>query len=175
VTDPRPQRCVRRRRGFTLIEALMASVIFLLGMAGTMPMMFWGVKFARGAHDLNTAVETVHLVVDRLQTGRVLGLEMGGPGGVPSTVIAAPESGATCFFLSTEDAEAPQPDDCTEVGDNVLVSRAEVDSKFQVAWTLEQERALPGAPVIDRLVVEVAWRSADDRVHRVQSNARVVR
>jgi prepilin-type N-terminal cleavage/methylation domain-containing protein len=175
VSDVRRQSRSPKRRGFTLIEALMASVVFLLGMAGTMPLMFWGVKFARGAHDLNTAVETVHLVVDRLQTARALDLEMAGLGGSPRTVIAAPESGSTCFFLSTEDRQAPQPEDCMEVGDNPLVSRAEVDRKFQVAWTLEQERALAGAPTIDRILVEVAWRSSDDRVHRVKSNARVVR
>ncbi|HBU49037.1 MAG: prepilin-type N-terminal cleavage/methylation domain-containing protein [Myxococcota bacterium] len=164
------------RRGFTLVEVLMSSMIFALAMSGMAPLILMGLKAGRQAHDLNKSSEVMNLVADRVTTGRANELIYPGPGNRPANVMAAPDAGRSCYWLSSDDPRVPPaPDGCIEVGDNPLISREDVSHRYMVAWTLQRETVLGPGSALDRVEVQVGWRSSDRRVHSIETTFRVQR
>jgi len=164
------------RPGFTLVEVLMSSMIFALAMSGMAPLILMGLKAGRQAHDLNKSSEVMTLVADRITTGRANELVYPGPGNRPVDVMAAPNTGQVCYWLSSLDPRVPPPPDgCVQVGDNTLISRADVSDRYMVSWTVQQETVLGANSNLDRIGVQIGWRSSDRRVHSIETTFRVQR
>lgn len=164
------------RKGFTLIEVLMSSMVFGLAMSGMAPLILMGLTAGRRAHDLNKSTEVMNLVVDRISTGRANDLVYPGPGNRPADVMASPNSGQRCYFLASEDPRVPDPPDgCLEMADNSLISRDDVSDRYMVAWTMQKETAVAGNQSLDRVEVRIGWRSSDRRVHDIETVFRVQR
>ena len=167
---------IRVRRGFTLLEVMIASVVFSLALTGMIPMIILGVTAGKRAHQLHRAVQVMNLVLDRAAAARQLNMTFPGPGGTPSDLLAAPGSGSTCYFLSTINEEAPPPpESCNEVADNLLISRQDVDKDFLVAWTISRGAAAAGSPVMDLVHVKVGWSSWGRRLHDIEGRVKVRR
>ncbi|MBM64733.1 MAG: hypothetical protein CMH55_00700 [Myxococcales bacterium] len=167
---------MQERRGFTLIEVLMASMIFALAMSGMAPLILMGLKAGRQAHDLNKSSEVMNLVADRVTTGRANDLVYPGPADQPPNVMATPVGGPVCYWLASLDPRVPPaPDGCIEVGNNALISREDVSDRYMVAWTIQRETVLAGDSNLDRVEVQVGWRSSDRRVHSIETTFRVQR
>ena len=166
----------RARRGFTLVEVLMSSMIFALAMSGMAPLILMGLKAGRQAHDLNKSSEVMNLVADRMTTGRANELVYPGPGNRPPDVMAAPDAGQVCYWLASADPRVPPAaEGCIEVGDNPLISRQDVSDRYMVAWTVQKETVLGPGSSLDRVEVQVGWRSSDRRVHSIETTFRVQR
>lgn len=164
------------RRGFTLVEVLMSSMIFALAMSGMAPLILMGLKAGRQAHDLNKSSEVMNLVADRVTTGRANELVYPGPGDQPPDVMAAPNTGQVCYWLASLDPRVPPPPDgCLQVGNSALISREDVSDRYMVAWTIQRETVLAGNSNLDRVEVQVGWRSSDRRVHSIETTFRVQR
>ena len=167
---------MKRRSGFTLIEVLIASVVFVLVLAGTLPLVVMSINTGRNSYDLSRATDAVTMVMDRVVTARKVGAKLPGPGGNPADVSEAPETGERCYFLASDDHRAPEIANCTELEANGLVSRQDLDDRYAVQWVTKRETALPGAPAIDNLTVTVSWKKgANGRIRRVSGVVRVPR
>ena len=163
------------KQGFTLIEVLISSVVFILILSGTLPLVLMSAKTGRNSYDMARANEAASMVMDRIVGARQVGAKLPGPGGSPSDVTLAPETGSQCYFLRSSDSRAPDVQGCRELGDNALVSRSDIDDRYAVQWTVKREDSLPGAPTIDNVTVTVSWKRGKGRVRGITGVARVPR
>ena len=164
-----------KRRGFTLVEVMVSSVVFILILSGTLPLVVMSATAGRNAHDLSRANEAVNMVVDRIVGARQLGLALPGPGNNPLDVTTAPVTGERCYFLQTTNRRVPRPSGCTEIGDNALIARGDFAEHYLVQWVTKREQALPGAPAIDNITVTASWKKGIGRLHQVTGVVRVAR
>jgi prepilin-type N-terminal cleavage/methylation domain-containing protein len=162
-------------RGFTLIEVLVSSVVFILILTGTLPLVLMSANSGRNSYDMGRANEALTMVMDRIVGARQVGAQLPGPNGVPADVSRAPDSGTQCYYLRSDDSRAPRPANCTEVGDNSLISRSDIDDRYAVQWLVKREDQMQGAPAIDNLTVTVSWKRGKGRVRRVTGVVRVAR
>lgn len=162
-------------RGFTLIEVLVSSVVFILILSGTLPLVLMSANSARNSYDMSRANEAMTMVMDRIVGARQVGAKLPGPNGSPADVSEAPINGTQCYYLRSEDRRAPRPENCTEMGDNSLVSRSDIDGRYAVQWLLKREDQMDGAPAIDNVTITVSWRKGKERLRRVTGVARVPR
>jgi prepilin-type N-terminal cleavage/methylation domain-containing protein len=163
------------RRGFTLVEVMVSSVVFILILSGTMPLVMMSATAGRNAHDLSRANEAVNMVIDRVVGARQLKLALPGPGNVPADVTTAPVAGERCYFLRTTNRRVSPPRGCTELGDNALIARGDIADTYVIQWVTKRERALPGAPAIDNITVTASWKKGTGRLHQVTGVVRVAR
>jgi type II secretory pathway pseudopilin PulG len=161
--------------GFTLIEVLISSVVFILILSGTLPLVLMSANSGRNSYDMSRANEALTMVMDRIVGARQVGAKLPGPNGSPADVSAAPINGTQCYFLRSEDRRAPRPDNCSEIANNSLVSRSDIDDRYAIQWMTKREDAMAGAPAIDNITVTVSWRKGKGRVRRVTGVARVNR
>ena len=164
-----------KRQGFTLLEVMISSVIFVLVLSSTMPLILMSASAGRNAFDLSRGNEAVGMVLDRIVGARQVGAVLPGPDNQPADVTRAPEAGQQCYFLHSDDARAPNVVGCQELAGNALVSRSDIDDRFAVKWVTQQERSLDGAPPIDNITVTVSWRKGSGRIRNVSGVVRVAR
>ena len=162
-------------RGFTLIEVLVSSVVFILILTGTLPLVLMSANSGRNSYDMGRANEALTMVMDRIVGARQVGALLPGPNGSPADVSRAPDSGTQCYYLRSDDSRAPRPDNCTEIGDNSLVSRSDIDDRYAVQWLVKREDQMQGAPAIDNLTVTIRWKRGKGRVRGVSGVVRVAR
>ena len=163
------------KQGFTLIEVLVSSVVFILILMGTLPLVLMSANSGRNSYDMGRANEALTMVMDRVVGARQIGAKLPGPNGFPADVSRAPDSGTQCYYLRSDDRRAPTPRDCTVIGDNNLISRSDIDDRYTIQWETKREDRMAGAPAIDNVTVTVSWRHGKGRVRSVKGVVRVAR
>ena len=84
----------------------MSSVVFILILMGTLPLVLMSANSGRNSYDMGRANEALTMVMDRVVGARQIGAKLPGPNGFPADVRERRRQ-TQCYYLRYEDRRAP--------------------------------------------------------------------
>ncbi len=126
-----PRRHAAQQQGFTLLEILIALVIFSVGLLGIAGLQMTGMKQTHNSHLRSVATTQVMDLADRMRANMA---------GVEANNYGDYASYAMDYSACTTDCATCTPRDCA----NLECNAAELAEYDMCEWTMETVAALPG-------------------------------